>query len=219
LLGVGPEIDLRARTQHEQGVNIMIKFDDNYDIGNKVANGFVVRSIMFKEFTLLVRSALSKVNAGQRYDTVIQRERISAQVEFSTTDGTTYKITTDDVMRLPLKGAKKVVANISTYEGVAGSLLNDQDGINNPILYKLGTPIKISGKPDISELEFQAATYGEIEDILSGDTYIFQAIDLIEKIAKPVGNDLMVLPSWAISQITMADGVTIMEKVLPRFLE
>lgn len=41
---------------------------------------------------------------------------------------------------------------------------------------------------------------------------------LISTVAKPLGSTLMTLPSWAVAQISLGDGMTIMRQVLPHFL-
>jgi hypothetical protein len=67
-------------------------------------------------------------------------------------------------------------------------------------------------------LEFLAKTYGDIEDVLSAGDGINQAAVLLATVAKPLGTSLTVLPSWALAQISIADGFAIMREVLPRFL-
>ena len=40
------------------------------------------------------------------------------------------------------------------------------------IVYQLGTPIPVTGKDPITELEFLASTYGDIEDVMSANDSI-----------------------------------------------
>jgi hypothetical protein len=102
---------------------------------------------------------------------------------------------------------------------VPGKIVRDGDGIDKAIVYELGTPISVGqGKPPIKELEFQASTYGDVEDVLAVDAPIQQAAVLISTVAKPLGTSLSLLPSWAVNLVTVADGVTISNHVLPRFL-
>ncbi len=46
-----------------------------------------------------------------------------------------------------------------------------------------------------------------------------QTLTLISTVAKPLGTSLTRLPSWAVAQITVADGWAIMRDILPLFLE
>ena len=87
------------------------------------------------------------------------------------------------------------------------------------IVKVLGTPISTGqGKDPISELEFHAQTYGDIEDVMAAPDGIQQTVKLIALVAKPLGSSLTALPSWAINLITVTDGITIQREILPRFL-
>ena len=100
----------------------------------------------------------------------------------------------------------------------AGKIIRDGDGVDKAIIYELGTPIKVQGKDPITELEFCASTYGDVEDVLTADLAVQQTALLLSTVAKPLGTSLSRLPSWAIDNITVADGVSISRDVLPRFL-
>jgi hypothetical protein len=104
-------------------------------------------------------------------------------------------------------------------EGPPGKIVRDGNGIDTAIVYELGTPIALGqGKGHIKELEFQASTYGDIEDVLAIDYQMQQALTLIATLAKPLGTSLSLLPSWAVNQITITDGFLISNQVLTRFL-
>ncbi|QIW87518.1 tail assembly chaperone [Agrobacterium phage OLIVR4] len=77
------------------------------------------------------------------------------------------------------------------------------------------------GEESITELEFHAKTYGDIEAVFAEDNAAEQTILFIENIAKPITSNLKLqaLPSWAVDQITPNDGIFISRFVLPRFLE
>jgi hypothetical protein len=51
----------------------------------------------------------------------------------------------------------------------------------------------------------------------ANDSFAQTAV-LLSTIAKPLGTTLTALPSWAVAQITVADGVAISRTILPRFL-
>ena len=92
----------------------------------------------------------------------------------------------------------------------SGKIIRDGDGINKAMTYELGTPISTGkDKEPIRELEFHAATYGDIEDVMAADSAVQQTALLIKTVAKPLGSSLLRLPDWALNVITVADGVTI----------
>lgn len=105
------------------------------------------------------------------------------------------------------------------------------DGLYHPILYRLGTPFDFqssaeSSKPigtesKIIELEFIAKTGGDIEEVLCGSNSLEQTVSLIKTCATPIGGEtaLQRLPSWMLNALTLQDGIEIMSKILPVFLE
>jgi hypothetical protein len=64
-----------------------------------------------------------------------------------------------------------------------------------------------------------AKTFGEVERVLGEPIQQLQCVTLLRTVAKPVGVSLLTMPTWAVDQITMADGMMIMDKILPSFLE
>jgi hypothetical protein len=129
------------------------------------------------------------------------------------------QVSQEDVLKLPIPSVRTITARLDDGEGVAGRIVREGDGIDKAIVYELGTPIPVGqGKPPVKELEFQASTYGDIEDVLALEVQVQQALVLITTVAKPLVTSLSLLPSWAVQQITLADGVTISRDVLSRFL-
>lgn len=110
-------------------------------------------------------------------------------------------------------------------------ITKDGDGIQTPIVYKLGTPFGFvdtasSQKPIgteqmIVELEFAAKTGGDIEEVMCHGNTIDQTVALIKSCATPLGGEtgLLRLPSWMLDALTVADGFAIMASVLPVFTE
>jgi hypothetical protein len=92
--------------------------------------------------------------------------------------------------------------------------------MTEPVLLKLGAPISGttgSESKAISELEFLAKTYGDIEQVLAGTNDMERTVALIKYVAKPAG--MLSLPSWAVDSIDIRDGFFIQQEILPRFLE
>lgn len=179
-------------------------------------DGAVVKPVTFSGFTEYLAEA-SALTAPRTIDAKLRRVRLAKQVTYYA-NGTVAPISMTDVLKLSIPSARKLSARLDDSQGVAGKLVRDGDGIDKSIVYELGTPIQVQGKAPIKELEFQAKLYGDIEDVMSAPTPMQQTQLLISMIAKPLGTSLMLLPSWAVDQITVADGVTIMTEVLPRFL-
>lgn len=128
--------------------------------------------------------------------------------------------------QVDFRTVRQIIDALDLGQGTPGKLLNDNDGLSKPILYKLGDPIKMtSGRSDqagadksISELEFQGTTYAALEDVLAADNELEQTLALLHSVAKPVGHDsLSFLTPGIVERMSMADGVTIMKDVLPRF--
>jgi hypothetical protein len=119
-------------------------------------------------------------------------------------------------MQLPSQLARELNKSFDTGIEVAGEVTKKGDGISASIVYKLGTPITAQGS-SITELEFLAPCFGDIEDVMIETQPLFQTMALIEKTAKPIG--MLAIPSWAISKISITDGLLINQLVLPSFLD
>ena len=83
------------------------------------------------------------------------------------TDSTT-PITPDDVTMMPIPNAQLLV---KTSRFSLESCKDHQKVVAwaDSIVYQLGTPIPVTGKNPITELEFLASTYGDIEDVMSAN--------------------------------------------------
>lgn len=196
-----------------------IPFDTEVLVGTEAVTTINVMPITFVEFGSIWRNIDEKKSKAS-----VQRGRIKHQVHFLLADGKRVEPNDQDIRKLPISVAKLIIDALDEGQGEAGKLLStDANGITVPIHYKLGTPIQMTsttkGVQVISELEFKASVYGDIEDVLAADNSIEQTIELLRKVAKPVEvPSLTALPGWAVDRITIADGVTISNNVLPRFL-
>lgn len=126
----------------------------------------------------------------------------------------------------------KVSNALDDFGGVRGEVITkDGDGIQTPIVYKLGTPFdfddtkanqkSIGTEQKIVELEFIAKTGGDIEEVLCHNNALDQTLALLKSCATPLGGEtgLLRLPAWMIDAMTVADGFAIMSSVLPVFIE
>lgn len=194
------------------------KIPISFQLGENVIDGAVIRPMTFQMFADCISEAQNLKDA-KTFEAKLRRLRMVKQVSYYI-NGSVVPVSMEEVLKLPIPDARRIVAKLDDAEGKAGKIIRDGDGIDKAITYQLGTPIPVGqGKPPISELEFIAQTYGEIEDVMAAPDAIQQASLLIATIAKPLGTSLTLLPSWALNLITVADGVTISREVLPRFLE
>lgn len=203
---------------------MQIEFSTQVQFGEAEINEINVLPLNFISFADIWRKTADEVRGTEKSATsVMQRRRIVFQAQFMSA-GKRVAPDASHISQLPIPVVKAIIKALDVGEGVAGELLNDADGISAPIHYKLGTPIEMTSsgkKVQIAELEFQAKVYGDIEDVLAADGDVPQALALIQRVATPVGGDMSLrsLPTWALERMTVADGVTIMRSVLPRFLE
>lgn len=188
-----------------------------FHIGDVAIKQFRVRQLLFAEFAEVARSVARGENAKLSFT----RERIKRQVEAIDKDGKSHTLDDLNISMIPLVYGRQLPELVNYDTSPMGNVLDGGDGISSPMLFQLGTPIKVKtgdGNDEIKELEFSAKTYGDIEAVIAAENSIEQAIELINTCAKPVNSSLQTLPSWAIDGMTMGDGMAITNKVLPRFL-
>jgi len=194
-------------------------------IGDKQIAEFNVKPINLTAFTKLAEET-NNIGAADNKEWQLHNKRLRMKYQISAiaTDGSAVKLDDLSITQLPRTYGVKLSNMLSEGQGTPGEIISgENDGVSAPILYRLGTPIKMQQNGDeiaITELEFQASTFGQIEDVLAETNPLSQTVSMLSSIAKPVGMEtLQALPSWALDKVTMADGFTISEKVLPRFLE
>jgi hypothetical protein len=189
-----------------------------FQLRDQVIDGAVIKPLTFQAFAECVGEAHG-MRAPKAFEARLRRLRMVRQVTYYT-NGSTAAVTIEDVAQMPIPTARTITARLDdSDEGVPGKIVRPGDGIDRAIVYALGAPIPMGqGKESVTELEFLAKTYGEIEDILAAPDSIQQAALLLSSIATPLGTTLTRLPSWALAQVSVADGVTIAKEVLPHFL-
>lgn len=178
-----------------------------------------IKPMPFVAFVGLMTEA--RTMPGASLETSIRRLRLIRQVDYIDAAGKAVPMDVTSLMKLPISPARKINAELDKLNGPAGKIVRDGDGISTIIGYELGTPITVAGtdKTSITELEFLAQTYGDVESMLNADDAFSQTAALLETVAKPVHKTMTSMPSWAINMISISDGVTLAQKVLPRFLE
>lgn len=188
-----------------------IEFTDDILVGGKKVDAISVAPTSFV--------ALAKMQNEARDEKEFQRRRLLAQTHFMLGKDR-LTATTEDLFAMPYSLAAAIRDSMDLTFGPPGELVESGDAISGQALYKLGTPIKMKGGDgdvEITELEFIAGTYGEMEDVLIADTSMLKTVALLG-IANPVQlNNMTRLPGWAIDNVTVSDGAAIMSQVLPRF--
>jgi hypothetical protein len=194
------------------------------EIDAKGENGFTKFVVQPINYVALARlgSSLSVKNARD-IPKLMQRQRIFKQVKAYNEKGEATFTEVELSALSPALGKKisRATEEVLSQEKEC-EILSDEtaDGVSAPILVKLGSPLSM-GEEKITELEFHAKTYGDIEAVFAEDNAAEQTILFIENVAKPITSNLKLqaLPSWAVEQITPNDGIFISRFVLPRFLE
>lgn len=194
------------------------------EIDAKGENGFARFTVEPINYVKLVRLGASITTTNPRdVSKLLQRQRIFTQVTAYSDKGKCPFTEVELSSLSPALGKKlsRAVDEVLDQKDECQIISSDAaDGVSEPILVKLGSPLTM-GTETITELEFHAKTFGDIEAVFAEDHVGEQTILFIEQLAKPITSSLKLqaLPSWAVEQITPNDGIFIASKILPRFLE
>lgn len=194
-----------------------IEFTSEVRFGDTVIDEITVKSLTFMELVKIWKGLNPRAK-----NTVVElnRARMRYQTHFMAS-GERVMPEPEHLTALPAKIAKSILDVLDHDGGEPGQIAASGDGTTTPIVYRLGTPISMKqGKSTvkITELEFMASTYGELEDVMATQTEMEKAAALLQNIAVPLGGgSLQRLPGWALDRITVADGVTVLDKVCPAF--
>jgi hypothetical protein len=186
---------------------------------------FKVNKIFLTGFYKVANETTSLVPVGQkRWQLTNKRMRIKHQVRAVTETGEELMLDDQDITQIPIVYAGKIDNALNDDDSTPGEIVNSGDGITTPILYRLGTPLKVQANNEasaITELEFFARIFGDIEEVLAETESLGQTVALLRSVAKPLGvNDtLQRLPEWALDRVSLPDAFKIAEEILPRFLE
>jgi hypothetical protein len=191
-------------------IAIELKLDD------RLIDGAVVKPLSFTSYIECIEEARA-LKDPKTWEGRLRRARMLRQVDYYT-NGAVAKITGLELVKLTIPSARAIASKLDESDGVQGKIIREGDGIDKAIVYELGKPIPVQGKEPIRELEFLAKNYGDVEDIMATVDSLQQVNLLIANLAKPLGTSLTLLPSWALAHITVTDGFTIMQQVLPPFL-
>lgn len=188
-----------------------------FPLGDRTIDSAVVKALSLSAFVDCVMETRN-MNTPTSFEAKLRRNRLLRQVVFYI-GNTVVQVSSADLLRMPIPVARTLIDKLDDANGPAGKITRKGDGISEAVVFELGTPVSGGqGKPLIRELEFLAQTYGDVEDIMAAGTGLQQALLLVTHIAKPLSGNLQKLPSWAVNQISAADGLAISGEVLPLFL-
>ncbi len=140
------------------------------------------------------------------------RQQLIDQIVFKDATGKTIPHTYEDISTMPATVAfqAKALLNKESDTEAPGKfeIIRDGNGLEAPILIRLGTPVKV-GEVAIQELEIQLTNLMQAEPVIAAGGALAQAIELL-RIAKPVmpsnGPEFQQLPDTALRQINTEDG-------------
>lgn len=189
----------------------------SFQLGDRLIDSAMVKPLSLPVFVDCVLETRN-MRTPTTFEAKLRRQRLMRQVTFYV-GSAAAPVTPEELLRMPIPVARTLIDKLDAADGPTGKITRTGDGISESIVYELGTPISGGqGRPMIRELEFLVQTYGDIEDVMSATTGLQQALLLVSTIAKPLGTSLQQLPSWAVNQITAADGLAISNDVVPLFL-
>jgi hypothetical protein len=194
-----------------------IEFNEQFKIGDAE-----VTDVKLKPLTLEQMGGIMTSISGAKKPLVeMQAKRILTQAEFYAGEDI-IPVDRPQLGQLPATVAKAIIADLDYDQGKPGKVVAEGDGVSTPIMYRLGTPLKMSNGDqtlEVTELEFMAKTFGELEDVLASDNEVNGALALIQNVAIPHGGGIKLqrLPGYLLDQVTVVDGLTIAAQVLPAF--
>lgn len=217
-------------------MEILVDTKTPFKIGAVQIEKLVVSQISFAGYTECFKERISVARRGgdeMAQEKAFKRARRIKQVSAFYKDGTSVPLTHEILGAMPRKLFVQVDNAVEIEDTARGKVISGKaDGISDPIIYQLGTPIAFddrnaAGKPmgteaKIIELEFIAKTGGDIEEVLCCPTSFEQMLALLKTCATPLGGGdtgLLRMPTWMIEGITTADGFAMMASVLPLFTE
>jgi len=172
------------------------KISISFQLGDTLIDSAVVRPLSFGAFTDCISEARA-LKQPTAWEARMRRVRMVRQVAYYA--GTNQvSVSMEDVLKLPIPAVRELIAKLDEDTSQPGKIIREGDGIEQAIVYELGTPIPMGqGKQPIKELEFLAKTYGDIEDVLAAPDTMNQTAVLVSTLGKPLGTSLTALPSRA----------------------
>jgi hypothetical protein len=182
---------------------------------------FAVRPLGFFAYAAAAERAARGAKDDKSVTRAMFRERVKLQVSVVPRSGAPVALTDETVSAIPARYAVAIKDAISAVlvDSTANlpALTVEGDGTTCPVEVRLGSPLVLGKDKNCDFLEFQAATLADLEDVLAEDTKLGRAVAFI-RLAKPVNaGSLISLPSTALDNLSLSDGIFIMDKVVDPF--
>lgn len=204
-----------------------IALESPVQLGDRFVTALHIKELRYIGLADAFTAAISLVSTDQNYEASMRLSRLQRQLIAMVGDKQT-SLSMREILSIPLPLYKRVAIAQDQTTYTAGEVVGEGDGVNTPIIFKLGTPLSLGGivgKTDvpagsITELTFIAECLADVLPVVSANYETEQTKALLEKLAQPVGDGvtLLRLPSWALEQITWEDGNAIAKQVLTAFL-
>lgn len=196
---------------------MIIELPEPMLLGGQAAKSITVSQLPFIKLAELATRASAMSGPNYPFLAALRTLRMIEQCKANLADGKQVAFDSITIRQLAIPIGRKIHKSLEDPAIPGGKLIGDGDGASTPIMVQLGTPVA-TGSADVSftELEFVAKTYGDLEIVMGEINDLDKTVALIKHVAKPVG--MQVLPSWAVEQVTIPDGMFIMENVLKSFL-
>lgn len=177
--------------------------------------------LSFREFSQASKAA-GRAKTDMEARRLRFREQLKMQLRAKLADGKQVRLDDEAIAQIPAKYATRIrdAMTLSLFPESAGEakVVSEGDGYSQPILIALGQPLKMAGGVEFAELEFKAGTLADLEDILSLDNS-FDQTEALLGLAQPASGKVLRLPDSAKDQLSIADGLFLMRKVLPLFAD
>lgn len=186
-------------------------------MAGKPAKSINVAQLPFVKLAELASRASALSNSEYPFTAALRTLRMIEQCKAVLADGSQVDFDSITIRQITIPVGRKIHRALEDATIPGGKIIGDGDGASTPIMVELGTPIATgSDEKSFTELEFLARTYGDLEIVMGELNDLDKTVALIKHVAKPVG--MQKLPSWAVEQITIPDGMFLMDNVLKRFL-
>lgn len=205
----------------EIAATIEIKKDAPVLVGEKPIAKLIVRPLTLAEFCKCLERAAQQASGPDQLRKWQNRENRKAQIKAYDAADKLVTLTDADILNMPRVYAGPIADAMSMTNNAPpkGEILSKGDAASTRVHYRFGTPIK-TGTEGVTfeEVEFFAPTIGDIEDTQAEPNPLLRTLAFIRTCAAPVNSNMPRLPSWAVESVTLVDGVTIMEEIIPAFL-